>query len=212
MPDSGAFGSSFAPQRGTLLHICTGSHDTAFVGKKRWSSGSNLNLQSLTSSQFNRKSNDRWLGGGTGGWIFRLTASSRKVRTKCAAGMSADGRSDVSSCQDFCSLLAPPAVQKRLHFVHLWSCKLFRNRNTNKTPIPVHYAALSWLTHPSLLHTLSLTHTLGTFYRSAVRQELSYRAALQNGAMGILGPTRWWRLIRWQTIKDGRRKKKRTKE
>lgn len=119
-----------------------------------------------------------------------------------------DGRTDISSCQDLCSLLAPPAVQKRLNFVHLWSCKLFRNRNTNKTLIPRHYAALSWHTPLSLAYTQPHPHTArGTFYRSAVRQELSYRPAPQKGTMGILGPTRWWRLIRWQTINEGQRKK-----
>lgn len=62
MPDSGAFGPGLAPQRGTLLHIYTGSHDTAFAWGGEKSDGHwarILNLQSLLSSQFNRKSNDR---------------------------------------------------------------------------------------------------------------------------------------------------------
>lgn len=84
------------------------------------------------------------------------------------------GQTDVSECQDFCSSLAPPAVQKR---VILCTCEAAGNSDrgtaTHKeqtykqTHIPGYYAVLSCLAQ-------TLTYTWGTFYRSAVRPELSY--------------------------------------
>lgn len=93
------------------------------------------------------------------------------------------GQTAVSDCQYFCFSLAPPAVQRG---VILSICgaagSLDRGEGTHKhkeqkhkqTLIPEHYALSFFLGPRSLFHTQTLTYTLGTFYRSRVRQELTY--------------------------------------
>lgn len=183
-----------------MRRAVTHSHWLTWWGWKGWSLGSNFKTAVIDFFTVTRC--DR-------GWKFGLTAKSRKVRTKCAASMWID------RCLWLAWLLfliSTPCWPEGIYFVHLWSCRQFRpwDSYTQRTETQTHPSqdiTLFFLDSHSLLHTQTLTYThKGDMLLQHGQDGVELLTGLQSGTMGMMGPLRWWRIIRWQTIKDSQRK------